>query len=85
MTLTKKLMLPAAALALAALVSTEAAAATSMAPVAFDALYATIAGWCKGTLGKSISLAFLLIGLSLGIIRARSSRPSPALPHPCRS
>ena len=65
----KKLLPLAATLALAAFVSTEAAAATSMAPDAFDALYATIAGWCKGTLGKSLSLAFLVIGLSLGIIR----------------
>ena len=69
MTLLKKMLPLAATVALAAFVSTEAAAATSMAPDAFDALYATIAGWCKGTLGKSISLAFLVIGLSLGIIR----------------
>ena len=47
----KKLLPLAATMALAAFVSTEAAAATSMAPDAFDALYATIAGWCKGTLG----------------------------------
>lgn len=69
MTLLKKMLTLAATMAFAAFVSTEAAAATSMAPDAFDALYATIAGWCKGTLGKSISLAFLVIGLSLGIIR----------------
>ena len=65
----KKLLPLAATMALAAFVSTEEAAATSMATDAFDDLYATIAGWCKGTLGKSISLAFLVIGLSLGIIR----------------
>lgn len=69
MTSRKKIFVTLATLSLALVAVQEASAATSMAPDAFDALYATIAGWCKGTLGKSISLAFLVIGLSLGIIR----------------
>lgn len=35
----------------------------------FDKLYANLLAWTTGTLGKSIALIFLLIGLGLGAVR----------------
>ncbi len=35
----------------------------------FDALYNRLLGWVGGSLGKSLALAFLVVGLAVGIIR----------------
>ena len=52
------------------LLSPEAmAAGTALASGAFDSLYATLVDWTTGTLGRSIALVFLLVGLGLGIFR----------------
>lgn len=43
------------------------AAGTTMAADAFDSLYETVRYWTQGSLGKTISLCFLIIGLGLGV------------------
>lgn len=35
----------------------------------FQDLYNKLQGWSQGTLGRSISLMFLLVGLGVGVIR----------------
>ena len=45
------------------------AAGTTMAADAFDSLYETVRYWTQGSLGKTISLCFLISGLGLGVIR----------------
>ncbi len=35
----------------------------------FQDLYTKLEGWSQGTLGRSISLMFLLVGLGVGVIR----------------
>lgn len=35
----------------------------------FDSLYDLLVAWTGGTLGKSIALIFLLVGLGIGVIR----------------
>ncbi len=35
----------------------------------FDSLYTHLNAWATGTLGKSIALVFLLVGLAVGVLR----------------
>ncbi len=35
----------------------------------FQDLYGKLEGWSQGTLGRSISLMFLLVGLGVGVVR----------------
>lgn len=35
----------------------------------FDSLYTHLNAWATGTLGKSIALVFLLVGLGVGVLR----------------
>lgn len=43
--------------------------AAEIAGTAFDSLYETLNAWATGSLGKSLALVFLLVGLGLGVIR----------------
>ena len=45
------------------------AAASPTGTTDFDALYNRLLGWVGGSLGKSVALAFLVVGLCVGIIR----------------
>lgn len=45
------------------------AAASPTGTTDFDALYNRLLGWVGGSLGKSLALAFLVVGLAVGIIR----------------
>ncbi len=35
----------------------------------FSELWTLLSGWCSGFLGKSLAIAFLLVGLSMGVVR----------------
>lgn len=35
----------------------------------FEPLWTMLSDWCSGTLGKVISISFLLVGLGVGVIR----------------
>lgn len=35
----------------------------------FEPLWTMLSEWCSGTLGKVISLSFLLVGLGIGVVR----------------
>lgn len=35
----------------------------------FESIYATIRGWMTGTFGKLISLAAILVGLTIGVVK----------------
>lgn len=48
----------------------------------FADLYAMLKAWSTGTLGKSIALMFLLVGLGVGVIRGSIMAPWAALPLP---
>lgn len=45
------------------------AAASPTGTTDFDALYNRLLGWVGGSLGKSVALSFLVVGLCVGIIR----------------
>ena len=45
------------------------AAASPTGTTDFDALYNRLLGWVGGSLGKSVALAFLVVGLCVGILR----------------
>lgn len=36
---------------------------------AFDKLYTQLTGWAQGSLGKSIAIIFLLVGLAVGLAK----------------
>ena len=36
---------------------------------AFDELYTQLTGWAQGSLGKSIAIIFLLVGVCFGIVK----------------
>ena len=35
----------------------------------FSDLWILLSGWCSGFLGKSLAIAFLLVGLAMGVVR----------------
>lgn len=35
----------------------------------FQDLYLMVRGWCVGSLGKTIAMAFLLVGMGTGVVR----------------
>lgn len=39
---------------------------------AFDKLYTQLTGWAQGSLGKSIAIIFLLVGLAVGLAKGES-------------
>ena len=56
-----------AVLVLFALLTNPAFAADS--GTEFSELWTLLSGWCSGFLGKSLAIAFLLVGLSMGVVR----------------
>ncbi len=56
-----------AALILCFLLTNPAFAADS--GTEFTELWTLLSGWCSGFLGKSLAIAFLLVGLSMGVVR----------------
>ena len=35
----------------------------------YSELWTLLSGWCSGFLGKSLAIAFLLVGLAMGVVR----------------
>lgn len=61
-------ILAAAALGLAVFAAAEPALAAG-ASTTFDNLYATLKAWAEGTLGKSLAVVMLIVGLAAGCLR----------------
>lgn len=60
------LWVPIAALAVLVLADPALAAETGSE---FSELWTLLSGWCSGFLGKSLAIAFLLVGLAMGVVR----------------
>ena len=61
------LFLTLAALVLFAVFTNPAIAAETGSE--FSDLWTLLSGWCSGFLGKSLAIAFLLVGLAMGVVR----------------
>ena len=62
-------ILIALAVSLLALFLADSAHAAATGASDFNTLYDRLRGWCGGSLGKALSLGFLVVGLAGGLIR----------------
>ena len=60
------LWVPIAALTILVLADPALAAETGSE---FSELWTLLSGWCSGFLGKSLAIAYLLVGLAMGVVR----------------